>query len=459
MTTVRAPAVAGRFYPGEASELREAIAGYLEVARSTVAYEVTCPRALIVPHAGYVYSGPVAASGYAFLESFSDQFDRVVLLGPCHHVPVDGLAYCEADLFETPLGMVPVDVDALAGLSRTAFVGPLDAAHAREHSLEVHLPFLQTVLDEFRVVPLVVGNASAEQVATVLRTLADERTLIVVSSDLSHYEEYDRARGIDVATAEAIVHGRIDELRGDRACGFVPIGGLLELSRERGWAVQCVDLRNSGDTAGPRDRVVGYGSFVVTESDDVEPAVYGPEDRRTLLDVARWAIRTGLESGTLVTPEPSLYPRVLQQTRASFVTLRIAGKLRGCMGTLEASRPLVEDVAGDAYSAAFRDPRFGPLTADEYDALQYHVSVLSEPTPFPVESEAELLERVRPGVDGLIVVEGGRRGTLLPSVWETLPDVREFVGTLKQKAGLPAEYWSDSLRFLRYKTEDWGDGD
>lgn len=463
MSVVRAPAVAGRFYPDDPGELRSTIASYLDEVPPT---DAPPPRALIVPHAGYVFSGPVAATGYARLRGIADTIDRVVLLGPSHHVAVDGLAYCSADTFDTPLGPIPVDLAAIEELDRRyPFVSRLDAAHAREHSLEVHLPFLRTVLGEFTLVPLVVGRASGEQVATVLRELCDDpRTLPVISSDLSHYHDYETAVRIDSVTANQIERGEPSALRGDRACGCVPIAGLIELANERGWSLRTIDLRNSGDTAGDRSRVVGYGTFVATDEPIVTPremvsdeATYSAADRRTLLEMARWSIRTGLESGASIVPDESPYPSLLRESRASFVTLRIDGALRGCMGTLEAVRPLVEDVAHNAYTAAFRDPRFQPLTRGEYDRLDVQISVLSPPVPFPVESEPDLLARVRPGVDGLILIEGNRRGTLLPSVWESLPEPAAFVGTLKRKAGLPEDYWSDTLRLYRYTAESFGD--
>jgi MEMO1 family protein len=466
VTVVRAPAVAGRFYPDDPAELRDAVESYL-AETDPVPPHAPPPRALILPHAGYVYSGPVAASGYARLRDVAGTIDRIVLLGPSHHVPVAGLAYCSAERFATPLGAIPVDTEGLAELARLPFVERLDAAHAREHSLEVHLPFLQVVLGEFTVLPLVVGNATPEQVAAVLRTCERPGTLPVISSDLSHYHDYATAVRLDRATADRIVRRAGDDLSGDRACGCVPIAGLLSLARERDWSVRAVDVRNSGDTAGPRDRVVGYGAFVLTDEppepeDDLDPptaeAVYSTDERRTLLEVARWSIRTGLDSGANIAPEPSLYPPLLRSPGATFVTLRIDDALRGCMGTLRANAPLVTDVAHNAFTAAFRDPRFTPLSTGEYRQLAVEVSVLGEPRPFPVDSEADLLERVRPGIDGLILVDEGRRGTLLPTVWESIPDPAEFVQTLKRKAGLPAEYWSETLRIFRYTTESFGEG-
>ena len=260
MANVRQPAVAGMFYPAEPRELRGMISGYLAAASATGA----APKALIVPHAGYIYSGPVAASAYALLKPLRGTIRRVVLLGPAHRVALTGLALPSSDFFATPFGNVPFDKEAAALIRVLPQVQVMDAAHAREHSLEVHLPFLQEVLGEFSLIPLVVGDASAEEVGEVLERLwGGTETLVVISSDLSHYHDYQTARRMDAATARAIETLRFEDLGYDNACGRVPVSGLLYVARRRGLAVRTLDLRNSGDTAGPRDQVVGYGAWAI----------------------------------------------------------------------------------------------------------------------------------------------------------------------------------------------------
>jgi AmmeMemoRadiSam system protein B len=239
--------------------LKRTVDGYLSVIRATQAP----PKALIVPHAGYVYSGPVAASAYATLRASRTTISRVVLLGPAHRVPVPGLAATSADRFETPLGAIPLDRAAIDQALTLPWVRVMDEAHALEHSLEVQLPFLQEVLEDFSLVPFVVGNASAEQVAEVLDLLwGGPETLIVVSSDLSHYHGYDTAQRLDAATTAAIEALRPEDIGEEQACGRAPVSGLLVEARRRGLHVDTLDLRNSGDTAGTRDRVVGYGAYV-----------------------------------------------------------------------------------------------------------------------------------------------------------------------------------------------------
>ncbi len=258
MASVRKPAVAGMFYPNDRGELEAAVTGYLGAVEASG----PAPKAIIAPHAGFVYSGPVAASVYARLREAGERIRRVVLVGPSHRVPFAGLALPAAGSFATPLGEIPVDAAGVGQILDLPQVQILDEAHAQEHSLEVHLPFLQTVLGAFSLVPLVAGRASADDVAGALdRLWGGEETLIVVSSDLSHYHDYDTARRMDAATSNAIEALQVDGIDPDHACGCVAVAGLLSVARRRGLAAETIDLRNSGDTAGPRHEVVGYGAY------------------------------------------------------------------------------------------------------------------------------------------------------------------------------------------------------
>ena len=260
MTVVREPAVAGQFYPEDPGELKALVDSLL---RQAACKKEAAPKALVAPHAGYVYSGAVAASAYACLAPYRDVYSRVVLLGPCHRVPVAGMAVSGADAFRTPLGDVPVDRAAVAMLEAKG-VTTFEPSHQYEHSLEVQLPFLQRVLGDFSVVPIVVGEARPQAVANLLESLwGGPETLIVISSDLSHYLDYDSARVQDSATCRRIE--QLDTNIGhDDACGATPLRGLLLAARHRGLSVRTLDLRNSGDTEGDRDFVVGYGAWMLT---------------------------------------------------------------------------------------------------------------------------------------------------------------------------------------------------
>ena len=258
----RKPAVAGTFYPADAEELAAAVDAALAAA---VSLDEPAPKALIAPHAGYVYSGPIAGSAYARLAPFRSAIERVVILGPAHRVPVAGLAVSGADGFATPLGVIEVDTQARRRVLTLAQVRVDDDAHASEHSLEVHLPFLQRLLDCFRILPLVVGHAAPAIVADVLDLVwGGAETLIVASSDLSHYHDYATATARDQRTAAAIAALETEKIGPEDACGAYPVKGLLEAARRHGLVVRVLDLRNSGDTAGARSEVVGYGAFALS---------------------------------------------------------------------------------------------------------------------------------------------------------------------------------------------------
>jgi len=257
---VREPAVAGKFYPANADELRAAIRGYVPpVSTPTVS-----PKGIIAPHAGYVYSGPIAGKAYAALRGLRGRIERVLLFGPSHFVRVRGLAVPSSDTFVTPLGRVPIDTEAVQLALTLRQVVVNETAHSREHSLEVHVPFLQEVLGEFKLVPFAVGEATPGEVAEVMELLwGGAETLFVVSSDLSHFHDHDTAARLDAETSRRIESLRFEVLSGDQCCGFKSIGGLLQAARARGLHARTLDLRNSGDTAGSQDRVVGYGAYVV----------------------------------------------------------------------------------------------------------------------------------------------------------------------------------------------------
>lgn len=272
MATVRPPAVAGSFYPGNANALQSVVREHLGDARKSSSSRSSWPKALIAPHAGFMYSGSVAARAFVTLEPGSDVIHRVVLLGPSHHVPFGGLAVPSSTAFETPLGPVPIDETARRHVLELPFVHILDDAHHWEHSLEVQLPFLQEVIEAFSLLPIAVGRATPSQVRQVLDAVwGGDETVIVISSDLSHYHDYETARGMDVATANAIEQLEPERIEYQDACGRIGVQGLLQAAKDRALAVETLDLRSSGDTAGGRSQVVGYGAWAFTVSKSGSP--------------------------------------------------------------------------------------------------------------------------------------------------------------------------------------------
>lgn len=473
MTQIRPAAVAGSFYPGNMQNLKELVDGLLADAST----DETCPNAIIAPHAGYVYSGPIAASVYARLLNREKPIEKVVIIGPSHRVAFKGIAASSSDFFRTPLGDIEVDTDEIQEIVKLPSLGYLDEAHSDEHSLEVHLPFLQRVLPAFKLIPLVAGDASPVEVSRLLEQVwGGEETLIVISSDLSHYHPYNKARALDKVTSEKIQ--RLDtNLSGDEACGCRPINGLMHFARQRGYRIEEVDLRNSGDTSGDADRVVGYGSYVVVKDvvvkdvavkDSVKKNVVPNEvnsepneptlplsHRQVLLQTARECIHSLVTTKQQIQINLQEFPPALKEERASFVTINLKGQLRGCIGSLIPHRPLIMDVANNALSAASKDPRFKPLSLVEYPDVNIHLSVLSIPEELSFSDREHLLELIRPGIDGLIIEESGHRATYLPSVWSQLPDRINFLRELRKKAGLNPDSWSTNTRVFNYTTEEF----
>ncbi len=361
-----------------------------------------------------------------------------------------GLALPGADAFDTPLGRVPIDADGASLARALPQVSDFPPTHAQEHSLEVQLPFLQEVLGAFTLVPLVVGAATVDDVAGVIdRLWGGPETLVVISSDLSHYHPYDEARAIDRSTVDAILAMRTD-IDHEQACGATPVTGFLSVARRRGLKPELLDLRNSGDTAGGPGRVVGYASLAFWDS---EQAAYGVDHGRTLVKLARDGITSALSGrDTQAGPEPWLL-----EHRATFVTLKQAGELRGCIGSLQARRPLGADVDANARAAAVSDPRFAPLTAPELGRIEVEVSVLSSLTRILFADHQELVAQLRPGVDGLVLAAEEQRGTFLPQVWEQLREPETFLAHLKRKAGLTEAFPTRRCSVWRYQISKWSE--
>lgn len=475
MTWVREPAVAGLFYPEDADDLAAAVATHLDgdgsmgsddgpgddagarpdaVAPSGAAGGSDEPRALIAPHAGYRYSGAAAGAAYRTLAEGRGSIDRVVLVGPAHRVAVDGpgVGASTARAWRTPVGDVPVDVDTMRGLVADGLAVAADAAHAPEHSLEVHLPFLLAVLGPVPVVPLVVGGCPPRAVAAVLdATWGDGGTLVVVSSDLSHYLSEAEARTRDDRTRRAIIEGRAGDIGPRDACGSVPIAGLVLAATTLGVVPRTVAMATSADASGDTGRVVGYGSFAFATPQPLSAA-----ERTWLLARARAAVAHEVGGAGMDPLVDSDVDERLSVPGASFVTVEVDGALAGCIGSLEATRPLWQDVARNARSAAFADPRFEPLSAADLDTTVLKVSVLSRLEPLP-SGRDELIAAVRPGVDGVLIEAGDHRATFLPTVWEKLPQPEGFVAALAAKAGLAASAWPVDLQAWRYTTDEFSE--
>jgi AmmeMemoRadiSam system protein B/AmmeMemoRadiSam system protein A len=449
---IREPAVAGQFYPSDPGELAGQIDAYLAQAEAQPVGEL---KALICPHAGYVYSGPVAAYAYKLL--VGRHYDTVVVMGPSHYAYMRACALPDATEYRTPLGDVPISPKAAllarsrpfaldppcevqrpgwANMVQRVVRGP-DTAETWEHSVEVEVPFLQKTLKSFALVPVVCGDVDPAAAARALAPIVDDRTLVVASSDLSHYYAYDEARRLDHDCVSAICSLDLRSMENQQACGKIPILILMNLARERGWKVRLLDCRNSGDTSGDLTRgVVGYAAIAFYAPFG---ELLGSAQRQSLLRIARQSLRESVATGRIPGEAPA--EPGLAAPRGCFVTLTHNGALRGCIGNLAAQGPLYQAVAENARNAALDDPRFERVSPREVDGLRIEVSVLSEAQRLSFSSPDDLLLKLQPGVDGVILRIGGRMATYLPQVWEQLPDKVRFMDSLAEKAGCEASDW------------------
>ncbi|MEQ8286879.1 AmmeMemoRadiSam system protein B [Thalassospira sp.] len=471
MTIIRPPAVAGSFYPADADILRSEIDGLIDAAlHSDVTQDDAIPKAIIVPHAGLMFSGAIAALGFATVRALKGKIKRILIIGPAHRMAFQGIALAKADGFATPLGNLRCDLGALQTALALPQVQILDDAHKQEHGLEIELPFIQRLFGEnadIGIVPLLVGRCSPRQVNEVIEKLwGGPETLIVISSDLSHFHDYDTAKNMDGRTRAMIEAFDAENIGSDDACGALPVAGMLLSARKRNMRIATLGMRNSGDVTGDKSRVVGYGAWAlydgvaqVTSTNDQENDFTGATEKlisnhgAAMLDLCRKSILHGLEHGMPLRVSPNDIDPALNAPGASFVTLKKAGQLRGCIGSIIAHTGLANDLCENAFKAAFRDPRFPGLSMDEIkDDLELSISVLSPPHPFPFTSQADLIGKLTPFEDGIILSDGNRRGLFLPQVWDQLPEPADFLAHLKRKAGLPMDHWSDTLRAERFIT-------
>jgi len=442
--------VAGLFYPDDPVRLAAA----LDAAFAAAPPAPFHAKMVVVPHAGIDYSGRVAAKAVRALDA-PERLKRVVILGPNHRARLDGIALHPAEAWATPLGVAPVAEET----ARTIRSLPGVAVEARpfvgEHSVELPLLFVQRRLPQVEIVPVLVGAAEPALVEDAIERLwGGPETAICISSDLSHFLSAPAARGRDDATRAKIERGEWSELAPGDACGYAALRGAIRVAQSRGMRTTGIAFATSDEAGGSRDRVVGYGAFAFEEA---EAARLCDADRASLLAVAAASLaRAAAHDGEA--PEVEFSAGVspaLSGQRASFVTLERDGRLRGCIGSPAPRAALARDVGANAVAAGFGDPRFPPLTSAELEELTIEISVLSPATPLAVADEDELIARLHPGRDGLILREKGAGALFLPSVWGALPDRREFVGHLKRKMGRSADHWSPAMRAWRFTTESF----
>ena len=453
---VRPAAVAGMFYPAAPDELRRMVRTYLKDARG-----VKVPgkiRALVSPHAGYIYSGIVAAAGYRQIDPSTR---TVILLGPSHRIAFKAASIPGVRAYWTPLGDVRL-ARLASTLRRLPDFESVIEAHLKEHSLEVQLPFLQVMLKEFEIVPILTNSSDPKALAKILAPHISEDTLVVASSDLSHYYSYKTAVSLDRICTAAISGCRFSDMPLCEACGKQAVLTLMHIAEIKGWEGILIDYRNSGDTAGGKNRVVGYASIAFVDGKEMTKTMkktLPDQDRKALLRLARSAIEARLIKGAKV-ERPSQVSSVVNESRGCFVTLHKHGQLRGCIGAIEPICSLLECIERNAESAAFHDPRFPPLSADELHKIDIEISVLSVPKALSFKDGEDLKRKLKPNVHGVILSRGMHRSTFLPQVWEQVPDKEEFLEHLCLKGGMSSKAWQDPKTKVEvYEAEVFGEND
>ncbi len=434
---VRASSIAGTWYPGT----REALLSFLNSTLDTKQKKLYNLKAIIVPHAGYRFSGAVAARGFSFVPS---TYKKVIVLGLSHHYLFNGLSVFNGTHYETPLGLVKLS-DEIAELLNEPGVSYQKEAHIKEHSIEIELPFLQYILGDFELVPMLTSKTDPKQLADLLSKYTDGTTLIVVSTDLSHYHPYGEAIRIDNKTIRAILNLNItDFITHGEACNKLGVLGLLYLAKQKAWKPLLLQYENSGDTAGDKSRVVGYTAIAFVEEELTE------QEQQFLLKLSRTVLSSIFNKSIEISVNESELSPKLKEKRGCFVTLHKFGRLRGCIGHIIPQEPLWKCVIDNSRNAALNDRRFQPVTADELKDIDIEISVLSQPEELEYRDKDELLDKLQHGYDGVVLEYGFSGATYLPQVWEQLPDKKDFLAHLCRKAGAPLDCWERHPKILTY---------
>ncbi|MBF0195185.1 MAG: AmmeMemoRadiSam system protein B [Magnetococcales bacterium] len=457
--TVRPPAVAGTFYPGDPQQLRSMIHEFLSQAKESPQGE---PPAFISPHAGYVYSGQIAAYGYKNLKkSPADNPRRIFVLAPSHKSYLDGISVGNYLAYRTPLGEVTLDHETIAYLAAMPDVLTDPQSHALDHALEVQLPFLQETVVNFKLVPIMFGDISGGHLADILEKCWQPEDLIIISSDLSHFHPYNKALELDQSSHNAVLSQQPRAVENCDSCGRTGMAALSEIARRKGWQPSLAKYCNSGDTAGRKDSVVGYATYLFYPKSSMTKETAPPQNSMSLADIkphlpslARNHLENilaggkGLQTNYLIEKFPPL-----AKIGATFITLTKNGQLRGCIGSLSAQRSLAEDLLINSYYAATKDSRFPTVTHAELATLKIEVSLLSDPKPLLYQDGADLINCLKPGIHGVILQKDGRRSTFLPQVWDQMPNTQTFLQQLCLKAGLNGNCWQNNPQISLYTVD------
>lgn len=429
----------GTFYPANKTELENLFNFYkTEIPK----YH---SRAVIIPHAGYIYSGKLAAKG---IQQLKKDIKNIFIFAPSHYERIFGCSVCDYNAFETPFGEIEVNKTLTKEIAKLCDCNTGNFAFEKEHSIEVQLPLIKYFLPNAKIVPVLYGCENFKNLSdTIEHFYKDEDNAFIISSDLSHFYPEKEAARIDNYTAKMIEENNLNNFEQEQACGAVGICGLIKFAKEKGFSLIRNGLTNSASTTGDSSRVVGYGSWFLFEGTKNQyiKKYYSDFVKKFCSD----SILSGLQLGHTDTEN---YECVFEEYGASFVTLELNGILRGCIGSIIPHQSLIQDLTKNAHAAAFADPRFPALTLNEYNKINIKISLLSKPERISFDTEEELLQKLIPNKDGLIIRDGKYQSVFLPDVWEQLPNKKEFLEQLKLKAGMPNDYSSESLEAFKFST-------
>lgn len=446
MQIIKQPAFDGKFYPKDTIELESQIKRMFEETQHFYEYS---SRVVIVPHAGYFYSGHTAANTYQY---FDKTVENVFILAPAHYVDFKGAAVSNAQKFSTPLGQIEINSLINNAITMLKDVSVNNAAFEKEHAIEVQIPFIQTILPNAKIVPIVYNTRNHNVLFEIIsKYFDDERNGFVISSDLSHFYPKAEAEKIDEYTANMIETGDTKNFHPAQACGSKGIVAVTEFAKQNNYSLIRVELTNSAQKTKDDASVVGYGGWFLAYED--KNAFLKDNFSDQMISLAKESIKSGLANGTPVSVNHTQYAPVLKEQGACFVTLETDGVLRGCIGSVISHRPLIEDIVNNAFKAAFEDNRFEPLTQEEFENLTVSISLLSQPKEIHFKTEEELLEKIIPFNDGVIIKDNNLSAVYLPSVWEQIPDKKSFLESLKLKAGMRRNHFSKTFKAYLFSTE------
>lgn len=441
MKKIKEPAVANAFYSGNAKKLSEQIDTFAKESKNTYTYKT---RAVIVPHAGLVYSGRLAYEG---ISQLSKDIKNLFIFAPAHRVGFLGLALSSYDEWKTPLGHIEVNQEINQELIDNFDLDIFDDAHREEHSIEIELPIIQKVFDDVKIIPVLVGKENPQKITQIIeKYYPNEENGFIISSDLSHFLTNEKAKELDDRTAQMIELGVVNEFKSEQACGAISIVGLTEFANKNDFSLIRIDMINSSDTTGDKSNVVGYGCWFLYEGEKNQ--FIKDNYSQMLLDMCRGVLKAAFDNSF----QPPICPAVLKEWGATFVTLEKNHNLRGCIGSIIPHQPLITDLIQNVQNSAFKDSRFLPVQKSEIKDLTINISILSSAKRISFIGEEDLLDKIVPYVDGIIIRDGNYQAVYLPSVWSQLPDKRMFLKSLKVKAGMSPNHFSETFEAYRFKT-------